>query len=162
MTDNYIQLEKSNVLKFGIRTAEGEDTGNYLEFDLEDSELPLKYQDMIAKSKKNEEWLMHQFVIIDKRQDIKGKKLLSKNEEDKIKTLNEFFKREEETYNIFLGENGVQKLLNGRKMGWSSLRTIDEYIEKQIMPLLDIDMKKFIDKLKSKYKEAVAENEVLK
>lgn len=162
MTDNYIQLEKSNVLKFGIRTAEGEDTGNYLEFDLEDSELPLKYQDMIAKSKKNEEWLMHQFVIIDKRQDVKGKKLLSKNEEDKIKTLNEFFKREEETYNIFLGENGVQKLLNGRKMGWSSLRTIDEYIEKQIMPLLDIDMKKFIDKLKSKYKEAVAENEVLK
>lgn len=162
MTDNYIQLEKSNVLKFGIRTAEGEDTGNYLEFDLEDSELPLKYQDMIAKSKKNEEWLMHQFVIIDKRQDVKGKKLLSKNEEDKIKTLNEFFKREEETYNIFLGENGVQKLLNGRKMGWSSLRTIDEYIEKQIMPLLDIDMKKFIDKLKSKYKEAIAENEVLK
>jgi len=163
MTENYIQLEKSNVLKLGIKTAEGKDTGNFLEFNLEDVELPLKYQEMIEKSKKNEEWIQHQFIIIDKRQDVNGKKLLSKNEEDKIKALNEFFKRETETYNIFLGENGVQKLLNGEKLGWTSLQQIDNYIDKQIMPYLDVDMDRFINKLKTKYNEALKqENEVLK
>ena len=158
MTDNFIKLGKSDVLRLGIKTDEGEDTGEYLEFDLEDIELPLRYQDLLEKDKKNKEQLRNQLAIIDKRQDVKGKKLMSKNEEDKIKALNEFFKKEEEVYDMFLGEGGVKKLLNGRKFGWTSLQEIDEIIGKQISPYLDIRMDKITDKVKQKYKEAVERN----
>ena len=92
MMDNFIQLNKNETLKLGIKTDEGEATGEYLEFDLEDIELPLKYQELLEKDKKNKEWIRNQMLIIDKRQDVKGKKLMSKNEEDKILKLNEFFK----------------------------------------------------------------------
>ena len=55
MTDNFIQLGKSDVLRLGIRTEDGKDTGEYLEFDLEDIELPLRYQELAEKDKKNKE-----------------------------------------------------------------------------------------------------------
>lgn len=151
MTDNFIQLKKDDVLRLGIKTADGKETGEFLEFDLEDIELPLKYQEVIEKDRKNKEYLRNQLFIIEKRKDVKGKKLLSKNEEDKIKALNDFFKKEVEIYNTFLGENGVQKLLNGRKIGWTSLQEIDEIIVNQISPLLDLRMDKITDKIKGKY-----------
>ena len=163
MKDNYIQLNKSDVLRLKIRTDEGIETGEYLEFNLEDIEIPLRYQELIEKDKKNKEHLRNEMLIIDKRQDVKGKKLLSKNEEDKIKAINEFFKKEVEVYNMFLGERGVEKLLNGRKLGWTTLQEIDEIIEKQIAPYIDINMEKITQKVKEKYGQAVARNkEVLK
>lgn len=158
MTDNFIQLKKSDVLRLGIRTEEGKETGEYLEFDLEDIELPLKYQELIEKDKKNKERLRNQMVIIDKREDVKGKKMLSKNEEDKIKALNEFFIKEIEVYNMFLGPRGVEKLLNGRKFTWTTLQEIDEIIEKQIAPHLDVSMKKITDKVKEKYSQTMNKN----
>ena len=155
MTDNIIKLNKDSLLRLGIETSEGIKTGEYLEFDLQDIELPLKYQELIEKDKRNKENLRNQMLIIDKRQDVKGKKLLSKNEEDKIKALNEFFKKEVEVYNMFLGENGVEKLLNGRKLGWTTLQEIDEIIEKQITPYIDMNMKSITEKVKEKYGQAV-------
>ena len=155
MTDNFIQLGKNDALRLEIRTEDGKETGEYLEFDLGDIELPLRYQELMEKDKKNKEQLRNQILIIDKRQDVKGKKLLSKNEEDKIKALNEFFKKEIEVYDMFLGENGVNKLLNGRKFTWTTLQEIDEIIEKQIAPHLDVNMKSITDKVKQKYGEAI-------
>ena len=160
MKDNFIQLKEDNILRLGIKTAAGEDTGEHLEFDLEDIELPLKYQELIEKEKKNRTNLKNQITIIEKRQDVKGKKLMSKNEEDKIKAINEFFKNEAEILDMFLGEGGVNKLLNGRKLGWTSLEEINEIIEKQIAPHLEVNMQAIADKIKDKYK-TVTENEVL-
>lgn len=154
MTDNFIQLGKSDVLRLEIRTEDGKDTGEFLEFDLSDIEIPLRYQELLEKDKKNKEHLRNQMLIIDKRQDVKGKKLMSKNEEDKIKALNEFFKKEVEVYNMFLGDNGVEKLLNGRKLGWTTLQEIDEIIEKQISPHISVNLDKITDKVKQKYGEA--------
>ena len=162
MTENFIKLNKDDVLRLEIRTNEGEPTGEYLEFDLEDIELPMRFQELVDKNKKNRQFLKNQFVIIEKREDVKGKKLLSKNEEDKIKAINEFFKKEVEIYNMFLGENGVEKLLNGRKLGWTSLQEIDEIIAKQIMPHIDMTMEKITEKVKNKYGIPETEQEVLK
>ena len=155
MTDNVIKLNDSDVLTLKIQTKDGEFTGEELTFYLEDIELPLKYQEMLEKDKKNKEYLRNQLVIIDKRQDVKGKKLLSKNEEDKIRALNDFFNKEVEVYNMFLGDNGVQKLLNGRKLGWTTLQEIDDIIDKQISPYIDIDMERITNKVKEKYGQAV-------
>lgn len=151
MTDNFIQLGKSDVLRLDIRTEEGKETGEYLEFDLEDIELPLRYQELAEKDKKNKEYLRNQMIIIDRREDVKGKKLLSKNEEDKIKALNEFFIKEIEVYNMFLGPRGVEKLLNGRKFTWTTLQEIDEIIQKQILPHIEIKMEDITKKVKEKY-----------
>lgn len=150
--ENEIKLSKSNVLTLRITTDDGKPTGEYLTFDLEDIELQLRYQDMIERDKKNKDWLRKEIVIIDKRQDVKGKKLLSKNEEDKLKAINKFFKEEIEIYNMFLGDNGVQKLLNGRKLGWTSLQEIDEIIEKQILPYFEKNIKSIEDRVMNKYK----------
>lgn len=158
MTDNVIKLNKDNVFRLGIQTSDGKDTGEYLEFQLDDIELPLKYQEMIEKDKKNKEYLKNQMIIIDKRQDVKGKKLLSKNEEDKIRALNEFFIKEIQVYNMFLGPRGVEKLLNGRKFTWTTLQEIDEIIEKQIAPYIDVNMKKITEKVKEKYNQAINKN----
>lgn len=161
MTDNVIKLNKSDVLTLKIQTADGKETGEVLEFDLGDIELPLIYQELIEKDKKNKEQLRNQLMIIDKRQDVKGKKLLSKNEEDKIKALNEFMGKEKEVYNMFLGKDGVEKLLNGRKLTWTSLQEIDEIIEKQIAPYLNLSMDNITSKIKEKYGQANKQSEIL-
>ena len=158
MTDNFIQLKESDVLTLKIKTSDGKETGEELTFDLEDIELPLKYQEMAERDRKNKEYLRNQMIIIDKRQDVKGKKLLSKNEEDKIKAVNDFFKKEIDIYNMFLGDNGVQKLLNGRKIGWTTLQEIDEIIEKQIAPKIDMSMDKISEKVKEKYGQTINKN----
>lgn len=162
MKEQFITIGKSDVLRLGIKTDEGVETGEYLEFDLEDIELPLRYQELIEEDKKNRAFLKNQLLIINKRQDVKGKKLMSKNEEDKIKAVNEFFKKEVKVYNMFLGENGVQKLLNGRKLGWTSLREIDEIIEKQITPYIDIKIENITDKIEKKYGVSNKEQNTLK
>ena len=163
MTDNVIKLNKSDVLRFEIVTAEGKHTGEFLEFDLQDIELPLRYQELLEKDKKNKENLKNQLTIIDKREDVRGKKLLTRNQEDKVRAVNDFFKKEIEIYNMFLGENGVQKLLNGRRFGWTTLEEIDDIIDKQISPHLDITMNDITDKIKEKYSQALNKNkEVLK
>ena len=161
MKDNFIHLNKDNILRLGIKTADGKDTGEYLEFDLEDIELPLKYQDLLEQEKKNRQNLKNQILIIEKRQDVKGKKLMSKNEEDKIKAINEFYKKEVDVLNGFLGDRGVEKLLNGRKIGWSTLEEIDELITKQIEPHLNVNMDDIINKVKGKY-NTKEETDVLK
>ena len=161
MTDNTIQkigLKNENILKLEIVDEKGNSTGKFLEFDLEDIELPFKYQEIIERLKKSRQNLKNQFTIIEKKQDHKGKKLMSSNEEEKLKALNNFYKEQVEIYNIFLGENGVQKLLNGRNLRWTTLSEIDELIEKQIAPQLDLTMEDITKKIKSKYSNKKEDN----
>ena len=151
-SDNIIQLKKSeDILKLRIRDEEGNDTGNYLEFNLQDIELPIRYQEIIEEDKKARANLKNQFLIIDKKEDHKGKKLLSSNEELKIKAMQEFYKKEVEIYNMFLGKNGVEKLLNGRQLSWNTLEEIDEIITNSILPKLEINAEDIKKKIMSKY-----------
>ena len=160
MTDNFVQLKKTNLLRLGIKDVDGNDTGEYLEFQLDDIELPLRYQELIEMDKKNRTNLRNQMLIIDKREDVKGKKLFSKNEEDKIKATNDFFKKEAEVYDMFLGKDGVKKLLNGQKLGFGSLAMIDELIEQQIKPYLDKNMEDITKEIKERYKIGKEEAEL--
>lgn len=164
MEEKFIKLNKSDVLTLKIKTSDGKDTGGILTFDLEDIELPLRYQELIEKDKRNKEYLRNQMVIIEKKQDFTKKgQLMSNNEKEKIKALQDFFKKEIEVYNMFLGENGVQKLLNGRKIGWTTLQEIDDIIDQQIAPYLNVSMDSITKKVKEKYGEAVERSkEVLK
>lgn len=152
-----ITLQKSSILKIGIKDNEGNDTGNVLEFDLEDTELPLRLQQCLEEHKKNHNYLANQFKIIDKQEDRKGKKLLSHNEEEKLKALNEFYKKEIATMDLFLGEGGTMKMLNGRKPYFSMFDDINESL-KPILPKLTVRAEDIQNRIINKYKNNVEED----
>lgn len=157
---DFIQLKKDNILRIGIKDIQGNDTGEHLEFDLEDIELPLRLNECEAKHRKNLEYLRNQFVIIDKKEDKKGKFILSWKEEEKLKILQEFYKREMEALDLFLGQNGTNKLLNGRKPYYSMYEDINDMLV-PILPKLKLKADDIANKIKEKYSNKVAEKNVL-
>lgn len=160
--NNIIQLKESkDVLRLKIKDEKGNDTGNFLEFNLGDLDYLLVLQDMMEADKKNREYLKNQYTIIDKKEDHKGKKLFSSNEEAKIKATNEFFKKEAEIYDMFLGKDGVKKLLNGRKLTLARLDEIDEIIEKAILPKLQIKAEDIKKDIMEKYSNKTKRDDVI-
>lgn len=160
--NNSIQFKRSKeVLRLKIKDENGNDTGNYLEFNLGDLDYLLILQDMMEADKKNREYLKNQYAIIDKKQDHKGKKLFSANEEAKIKAMNEFYKKEAEIYDMFLGKDGVKKLLNGRKLTPGTLDEIDEIIEKVILPKLEIKAEDLKKNIMEKYSNTAKRDDVI-
>lgn len=86
----------------------------YIESDLGDIDLHLRYNkcvNLIEQARKN---LKTQFVIINKKQDHKGKQLLSSNEVAKVNAMKQFYKEMETAIDLFLGEGGTKKFLNGK------------------------------------------------
>lgn len=160
MKNDFIQLKKDNILRIGIKDIQGNDTGEHLEFDLEDIELPLRLNECEAKHRKNLEYLRNQFVIIDKKEDKKGKFILSWKEEEKLKVLQEFYKREMEALDLFLGQNGTNKLLNGRKPYYSMYEDINDMLV-PILPKLKLKADDIANKIKEKYSNKVTEKNVL-
>lgn len=156
----YIQLKKSNVQRFGIMTEDGVDTGEYIEIDLEDIELPFRINDCEKQHRENVRELKNQFIIIEKKQDHKGENLMSANEEEKLKALREFYKKEEQALDLFLGEGGTRKLLNGRKPYYSMYDDINEML-KPILPTLEKATNNLTESIKAKYKTNKEEDNVL-
>lgn len=153
--------ENKDIKKFAIYTKDGEPTGEYLNFDLEDIELLDRLDRAYENIVKNHQWIKNELVIIDKKQDFKKKnKIMSNNERLKYEAVKEFYKRQREAYDLFLGDGGVDKLLYGRKFEWNTLREIDDIISTQIKPQLDISMKNIADKVKKQYKSSI-ETDVL-
>ena len=148
--ENFIQLKKDSILRIGIKDSEGNDTGEHLEFDMEDINLALRLNECDEKHRKNLEFLRNQFIIIDKKEDKKGKKILSWKEEEKLKVLQEFYKREMEALDLFLGENGTKKLLNGRNPYYSMYEDINDIL-KPILPKLKLRADDIAKKIKDKY-----------
>ena len=160
--ENEIKLNKSkDILRLKIKDEDGKDTGNFLEFNLGDLDYLLILQDMMEADKKNREYLKNQYTIIDKKEDHKGKKLFSSNEEAKIKATNEFYKKEAEIYDMFLGKDGVKKLLNGRKLTLARLDEIDEIIEKAILPKLQIKAEDIKKDIMAKYSNKAKRDDVI-
>lgn len=162
MTDNIIQVKNDKVRRLKIVDINGEPTGDYLEFQIDDIELPLRYQEIQEQIKKNQMWIKNQLTLIKKRPDVKGKKLMSKNEEDTIKAINDFYKKQEQVYNMFLGKDGIKKLLCGRKMSWETFSEVDEIIEKQILPYINQDAESLIDRITKKYSNSNTAKNVIK
>lgn len=147
----YIQLKKDNIIRIGIKDSNGVDTGEHLEFDLESVDLPLNYQKCIEMHKKNLSNLKTQILMIDKRNDKKGNKLFSANEEEKIKAIKKFYVDETKALDLFLGKNGTKKLLNGRAPYYSMFEDIIEILE-PILPIIEKGFSKIEKKVVDKYK----------
>lgn len=161
-TENFIQLEKDNVLRIGIKDSNGNDTGKYLSFDLEDITLPLKLNDCEDMHHKNISDLRKKFIIIDKRQDVKGKKLLSKNEEEKIKALDEYYHNEMKALDLFIGKGKTQMILDlmERNPYYSMYEDISKLLE-PILPKLKMNVDSIKKQIINKYGK-INDSEVLK
>lgn len=153
-----IKLSENGILRFRIVTSDGKPTGEYLEFDVEDMELPLRYQNMSDDHIKNSSWLKQNLKIIEKRQDseIKGS-VLTTNERDTYKILNEFYHREQEAIDKFLGKDGCKKLLNGRKPYLEMFNDIANYIE-PLKPIIEKAQEEIGERLKKTIKESYQNN----
>ena len=159
MTDNFIQLHKDNKLKIKILDYEGNDTGEFLEFDIADIDLSLKLDECYMKHKKNFDFIKNKIAIISKRQDFNNKSILSRNEREEAEAIKEFYEKEEEALDLFLGKGGTKKLLNGRSF---NLYTFDQLLDelKPITDMLKNQKDTITEEIKKKY--SISNEEVLK
>ena len=148
-----IQLKQDNLFKIGIKNAEGEDTGEIITIDLEDIKLPLRCQESEKMIKDNNKWLQAQRIMIEKRPDKKGKKLLSANEEALLKLVNEYYEKQTKAYELVLGEGAIKKILCGREMYITFFSDLEEQMKK-LRPKLNqnaVDIKEKIKSITEKY-----------
>lgn len=162
MEELKITLNNSEDIKrFYVYTKDGKKTGEHLDFDLEDIELIDRLDRIYNKILKNQQWIKNEMTVIDRKQDFKKKNsLMSNNEKLKYEAIKKYYNEQRNAFDLFLGENGVEKLLYGRKFEWGTLNEINEIISNQIYPQLKISMKNITDKVKEKYKNKI-ENDVL-
>ena len=148
-----IQLKQDNLFKIGIKNAEGEDTGEIITIDLEDIKLPLKCQESEKMIKDNNRWLQAQRIMIEKRPDKKGKKLLSANEEALLKLVNEYYEKQTKAYELVLGEGAIKKILCGREMYITFFSDLEEQMKKLKSKLNQnaVDIKEKIKSITEKY-----------
>ena len=148
-----IQLKQDNLFKIGIKNAEGKDTGEIITIDLEDIKLPLRCQESEKMIKDNNKWLQAQRIMIEKRPDKKGKKLLSANEEALLKLVNEYYEKQTKAYELVLGEGAIKKILCGREMYITFFSDLEEKMKK-LRPKLNqnaVDLKEKIKSITEKY-----------
>ena len=148
-----IQLKQDNLLKIGIKNAEGKDTGEIIKIDLEDIKITLRCQESEKMIKDNNRWLQAQRIMIEKRPDKKGKKLLSANEEALLKLVNEYYEKQTKAYELVLGEGAIKKILCGREMYITFFSDLEEQMKK-LKPKLNqnaVDIKEKIKSITEKY-----------
>lgn len=155
--ENYIQLKKNNILKIGIRDEHGNPTGECLTFDFEGTTALSKLSRCETMHKQNQKNLQNKLYIIDKKEDKKGEGLLSWKEEQKLKAYEEFYNDEIKALDLFVGEGGTRKLLNGREPYYTMYEDIGDILE-PIMPLLKINLEEINKKIISKYSDNSGEN----
>ena len=150
-----VKIKKSNsLIRIGIKDEFDNDTGEYLQFDVDDMSSALQYQDCVEMHKKNLANFRNQIIIIEKKQDHKGKKLLSANEEAELKALNDFYAKEMEALDLFIGKGKTKTILDimGRKPYFSMFQDIVEMLE-PVMPIIEKGYKDFKNIIQNKYKE---------
>lgn len=152
--ENIIILEDNNTAIFKLYTKDGKYTGNYLEFDLEDVNLPIRLAECQKKHEENLIYVNTELKRLENETDKiedKDNKILSSIEEKAFKIISEFYKRDAEAVDLFLGEGAVKKILNGRAPYFEMFDDIKKIIEK-IMPILEENSKLIIANIKEKYK----------
>lgn len=161
----YIKLKnRKDIIQLGFQDEEGnimKDENNkeiYIQFDLGDIDLPLKYNrciNLLEQARKN---LKAQMIIINKKQDNKGKQLLSSNDVLKVKAFKQCYKEMEEAMDLFLGKGGTRKFLNGRNPYiemWDDIsEALEPYMGKMKLTVSDMEQR-----IKQKYK--ITDNDVI-
>lgn len=142
---NSIRIEKKD-----IYTIEVNDNGDTIEFDLVDIELPFRFEKSQSEVNRIAKELQAKLVIIDKQEDRKQKgKLMTVNEEARIKAYKEAFKQMRIAMDLFLGEGACQKIFGDRnyiEMYDDLFRELAPHLEK-----MKLNTQGISDRIKEKY-----------
>lgn len=149
MSKNSIEAVDDNILRFPI-TKNGKETGDYIEFDMEDIELPFRLDESYKLHNANVSEVRRKLIVIQKQQDVERDGLLSKNQEEEAKAIREFYDKEEKALDLFLGEGATKKLLQGRKPYFTMFEDISEKIS-PILPQLKLEANNVMDRIREKY-----------
>lgn len=147
---------KNSILIFNLEDENGL-TGESLTFDMEGMDLLYNYEECVKQHQLATEWLNNQLLIVDKETDKKGKYILSKNDKKKLDILKEYYQKEEKALDLFLGENGTKKMLNGRKPYLGMFKDISDSLE-PILPKLKISLDNIPNRIKEKYSKEKEDN----
>jgi len=158
--EDFIQLQEKNVLRYGIKDINGNDTGVVIKFDLQDMEMPLRINKMEAMHKKNQSILRQQAIALDKQEDKKGKFLLSWKQEQQIKLLNEFYSKDMEALDLLIGDGMTQKILDAinRKPYYDMFDDIVAALE-PALDMLNKEAEAMFDNIVKKY--GIDENNII-
>lgn len=156
---DYIKTKKrKGIIKLGILDEDDkpilDENGKevYLEFDLEDIDLPFKYNRAFKSVNEAKRKLKDAYIIIDKKKDVKRKNsFLSVNEEAKMKALKQFYLDMEKAIDLFLGDGGTKKYLNGRNPYFEMFDDISEAIE-PFLPKMKLTLTDMKNRIANKYK----------
>ena len=151
---NSIRIEKKD-----IYTIEVNDNGDTIEFDLVDVELPFKCERAVNEVNQITKDLQAKLVIIDKQEDHQQKgKVMTVNEEARIKAYKEAFKRMRVAMDAFLGDGACQKIFGDRnyiEMYDDLFKALAPHLEK-----MKLNTQGVAERIKAKY--APKEDGVLK
>lgn len=150
-------MEKIRVEKKNIYTIEVNDSGDTIEFDLEDIGLNFKLLKALREIDRIQDYMKKELYIIDKRQDVKGK-YLSKNEEDTLRLWDKCFKDMRNAMDTFLGAGACNKIFGDRnyiEMFDDLMDQLKPHLEK--MKISYNDIKKRIENKYSSKNEKVIE-----
>lgn len=150
-----IQLKKrDSLIRIGIKDEEGNDTGEYLQFDVEAVKNARNYQECLEMHKKNYSALRNQLIIINKKQDHKGKKIMSANEEAEAKAFEDYYAKEMEALDLFIGKGKTQLILDLMKTEpyFSMFDDILNLLD-PVFPIIEKGFADFKSKVETKYKE---------
>ena len=164
---NYIKLEGTKYTKkFWIVTKEGKETGEYIEINLEGISILDKIDKFYHDYPKNRKWIRDELLIIKKKQDFTKKgELMSNNQRLEYEAIKKYYNMQKNTFDLFLGKDGVDKLLYGRDLEWNTIDEIQKLITEQIIPQLDITIENITNKIKKQYnlkEEDIEEIKVIK
>lgn len=149
---DYIQLKKRDSIKrFGIRTTDGEDTGEYIEFDMEDLDLPIKANQCQLSHVENYNNLKKELEEANQKSDEKGEhEIISEKEKATIEALKRFYEAEEKALDGFIGKGATKKLLGNGEPYLTMYDDINDYL-KQILPTIKDAEKSLESRIKDKY-----------
>ena len=152
----YIELDNGSVQRFGIRTKDGKETGEYIEIDPEDVEFPFRANECQKKHQENVEWYRKRFNEIEETFSKEGE-FPTERDVERLNATKEFLKREEEAIDGFIGEGTTRKLLNGRKPYVLMFPDIMNALA-QMIPALQDTSKKILQSIREKYKKNKEDN----
>ena len=142
--------ERNSILKFGLIDENNNPTGEYLEFDTEDIEIPIRLNESIERHKKNLRWLKTAIDLVEKEPNYTGKKLLTSHQEKELRIINDFYKKEMEAFDYAFGKDTSKKLLNGRKPYFTMFDDFTKMLE-PVMNQIGMGYKKVKEKIVEKY-----------
>ena len=140
---------KLRVYKKNEYVIEVNDNGDTISFNIEDPSLPLRAEKAYEDIQKLTENMKTELFIVSKRDDVKGNKILSKNEKETLEIYNKAFNDMRKAMDGFLGKGACQKIF-----GDTNYLTMYDDLFEQLTPHFEnigMSIGSLIESIKKKY-----------